>query len=39
MDRPIKTTSTKIIISKKAFNRMCTLVWLILIIIGLFIVK
>ncbi|CPR59314.1 Uncharacterised protein [Chlamydia trachomatis] len=39
MDKPIKTTSSQIIISKKAFNRMCTIVWLILIIIGLFIVK
>lgn len=39
MDKPIKTTSSRIIISKKAFNRMCTIVWLILIIIGLFIVK
>lgn len=39
MEKVITITNSKIILNKKVFERMCLLVWLILIICGLLIVK
>lgn len=39
MKKAITITNSKIIINKKVLERMCLLVWLILIICGLLIVK